>query len=243
LLSSLPAEILSESGLPTDEALEAVEVAIARTLTGALRLNVCVKVDAQLEIIAYPEGDGDPVRISLDDIDGKLRRHLLYEIKVELQKRRALNEADRLKELRGFSAPGEISGIAEDGALTVSLEIADYFRRLILCGFCPARFQPHHEFGRYSIGSVKEFYISSVTPVMVNKRYSRVRILLSRTSKELPRLLLQERSRIEGITSVERNPGAYSNIVTPERIAKDVINSVGKELGEHLNVSIQETHR
>lgn len=243
LASSLPAEILSDSGLPTAEALNAVEVAIARTLTGALRANVCVKVDAQLEIDAYPEGSSGPVKISLDDINGKLRRQLLYQIKVELQKRRTLNEADRLKELNGFSAPGEISGIAEDGALTVSLEIADYYRRLILCGFCPVRFQPHHELGRYSIGSVKEFYISSVVPVMVKKRYSRVRILLSRTSKELPRLLLQERSRIDGIICTERVPGAYSTIVTPRRIAKDTINSVGKELGEHLHVSIQEAHR
>jgi hypothetical protein len=243
LALSLPVEILADSGLPTDEAMDAVEVAIARTLTGALRSNVCVKIDAQLEIVAYPDGNGDPVKISLDDISGKLRRHLLYQIKVELQKRRTLNEADRLKELRGYSATGEISRIAEDGALIVSLEIADYYRRLILCGFCPPRFQPHHEWGRYTIGNVKEFYISSVVPVMVNKRYSRVRILLSRTSKELPRLLLQERSRIEGITCVERVPGAYSTIVTPKRIQKDVINSVGKELGEHLHVSIQEAHR
>jgi len=243
LASSLPAEILTESGLPTDEAMDAVEVAIAKALTGALRSNVCVKIDAQLEIVAYPYGNGEPIKICLDDINGKLRRHLLYQIKLELQKRRTLNEADRLKELRGYSAPGEISRIAEDGALIVSLEIADYYRRIILCGFCPTRFQSHHELGRYTIGSVKEFYISSVVPVMVNERYSRVRILLSRTSKELPRLLLQERSRISGIKCLKRIPGAYSCIVTPKRIPKDVINSVGKELGEHLHVSIQEAHR
>jgi len=222
--------------------MDAVEVAIARTLTGALRSNVCVKIDAHFEITAYPSGNGEPIKISLDAINGKLRRHLLYQIKLELQKRRTLNEAVRLKELRGYSAPGEISRIADDGALIVSLEIADYYRRLVLCGVCPARFQPHHESGRgrYSIGSVKEFYISSVVPVMVNKRYSKVRILLSRTSKELPRLLLQERSRIAGITCVERIPGAYSSIVTPARIPKEIINSVGKELEEHLHVSIQE---
>ncbi|MDD2735963.1 MAG: hypothetical protein PHF56_18675 [Desulfuromonadaceae bacterium] len=243
MASSLPAEILSENGLPTDEAMDAVEVAIARTLTGTLRSNVCVKIGAQLEIIAYPSGNGEPIKISLDAINGKLRRHLLYQIRLELQKRRTLNEADRLKELRGYSAPGEISRIADDGALIVSLEIADYYRRLILCGICPARFQPFHELGHYSIGSVKEFYISSVVPVMVNKRYSKVRILLSRTSKELPRLLLQERSRIAGIRCIERVPGAYSSIVTPGRIPKEIINSVGKELEEHLHVSIQEAHQ
>ncbi len=243
MASSLPAEILAESGLPTEEAMDAVEVAIAKTLTGTLRSHVCVRIDEQLEIVAYPDGNGEPINISLDDINGKLRRHLLYQIKLELQKRRTLNEADRLKQLRGYSAPGEISRIADDGALIVSLEIADYYRRLILCGVCPARFQPFHEVGRYGIGSVKEFYISSVVPVMVNKRYSKVRIMLSRTSKELPRLLLQERSRIAGITCIERVPGAYSSVVTPARIPKEIINSVGKELEEHLHVSIQEARR
>lgn len=243
MASSLPAEILAESGLPTDEAMDAVEVAIARTLTGAFQSNVCVKIDAQLEIVVHPVGNGEPITISLNDINGKLRRHLLHQVELELQRRRTLNEADRLKELRGYSAPGEISRITEDGALIVSLEIADYYRRMILGGVCPARFQPLHERGRYTIGSVKEFFISSVVPVMVNKRYSRVRILLSRTSKELPRLLLQERSRISGIKCLKRVSGAYSTIVTPKRIPKDVINSVGKELGEHLHVSIQEAHR
>ncbi len=223
--------------------MDAVEVAIAKTLTGALRSHVSVKIDAQLEIVAYPDGNGEPIKISLNDINGKLRRHLLYQIKLELQKRRTLNESDRLKQLRGYSTPGEISRIAEDGTLSVSLEISDYYRRLVLCGFCPTRFQPHHELGHYSIGSVKEFYISSVVPVMVNKRYSKVRILLSRTSKELPRLLLQERSRIAGVTCIERVPGAYSSVVTPARIPKEIINSVGKELEEHLHVSIQEARR
>lgn len=243
MASSLPAEILAESGLPTEEAMDAVEVAIAKTLTVALRSHVCVKIDAHLEIVAYPDGNGAPIKISLDDINGKLRRHLLHQIKMELQKRRTLNEADRLKELRGYSAPGEISRIADDGSLIVSLEIADYYRRLILCGVCPARCQPFHELGRYIIGRVKEFHITSVVPVIVNKKHSKVRILLSRTSRELPRLLLQERSRIAGITCIERIPGAYSSIVTPVRIPKGIINSVGKELEEHLHVSIQEARR
>lgn len=243
MASSLPAEILSESGLPTEEAMDAIEVAIARTLTTAFRSYVSVKIDGHLEIVAYPNGAGVPIKISLDDINGKLRRHLLHQIKMELQKRRTLNEADRLKELRGYSAPGEISRIADDGSLIVSLEIADYYRRLILCGICPARFQPIHELGRYSIGRVKEFHITSVVPVMVNKKLSKVRIQLSRSSKELPCLLLQERSRIAGITCIERVPGAYSSIVSPARIPKKIINSVGKELEEHLHVSIQEVQR
>lgn len=234
----LPADLLAANGLPESETLDAIEVAIARILTRVLRTNVSVRINQQhLEITAYPKS-GEPIEIAPDTINRKLRRHLLHQIELELQKRRTLIEADRLKELRGNTAPGEISRIATDGTLFVSLEIADCYRRLIFVGVCPQRYQPLHERELYTIGSVKEFYITSVVPVMVNRRSTRVRILLSRTSKELPRLLLQERSRVSGIQCLKRIPGGYCDIVTPTRIPKDAINSVGKELGEHLHVSI-----
>jgi len=242
-LASFRTEILTESGLAMDEAMDAVEVAITRTLTSALSTKFSVRINKHLEIVVYPLGSGEPIKISLDSINRKLRRHLLHQVELELQCRRTLNEADRLKALRGVSAPGEITRIDADGALFVSLEIADCYRRLILAGVCPTRFQPFHERGRYTCGSVKEFYITSVVPVMVNRRSTKVRILLSRTSRELPRLLLQERSRVSGIRCLKRIPGAYSCIMTPARIPKDVINFVGKELEEHLHVSILKTYR
>ena len=234
----LPADLMSGNDLPENEILDAVEVATIRVLSGALRMNVSVTISEQMRITAYPE-TGEPSVIPTEAINRKLRRHLLHQIELELQKRRTLIEAERLKELRGAVAPGEITRIAADGALVVTLEIADCYRRLILAGECPVRCQPLHERGHYLIGSVKQFYITSVVPVMVNRRSSKVRILLSRTSMELPRLLLQERSRISGIQCRKRIPGGYSDIVTPTRIPKDVINSVGKELGEHLNVSLR----
>lgn len=238
----LPADFMVGSELPENEAMDAIEVAIVRVLTGVLRTNVSARInEQQLEITAYP-ASGDPIKINLDSINRKLRRHILYQIELELQLRKTLIEAGRLKELRGNTAPGEISRITDDGTLLISLEIADFYRRLILTGECPFRCQPLHERSHYIIGSVKQFYITSVVPVMVNKRSSKVRILLSRTSKELPRLLLQKRGSISGIQCLKRIAGGYSTIVTPKRIPKDVINSVGKELGEHLHVSILKTH-
>ncbi len=159
-----------------------------------------------------------------------------------MQLRKTLNEARHLKELRGYTAPGEITRIGDDGSLIVNLEIADHYRRLILSGICPNRFQASHEREHYRPGTVKEFHITSVVPVMVNHRSTRVRVQLSRISRELPRLLLQEHSRIAGIRCLKRIPGAFSSIVTPTRIPKHIINSVGKELKEHLHVSVQEAH-
>ena len=234
----LPADLPAGNDLPESEILDAVEIATIRVLSGALRVNVSVTLNEQMRITAYSE-TGEPSAIPTEAINRKLRRHLLHQIELELQKRRTLIEAERLKELRGAVAPGEIARIAADGDLVVSLEIADCYRRLILAGEWPIRCQPLHERRRYTIGTVQQFYITSVVPVMVNRKSSKVRILLSRTSKELPRLLLQERSRVSGIQCRKRIPGGYSNIVTPTRISKDAINAVGKELGEHLNVSLR----
>lgn len=238
-----PTDFMTEESLTSEETLDAIEVAVARTLTHALQTNVTVRVEDQLQILVYPHDGGAPTALTFGDIERKLRRHVKHQVDLELQLRRTLNEAEHLKELRGYTAPGEITRVGDDGSLIVTLEIADHYRRLILSGICPPRFQPKHERERYIPGAVKEFHITSVVPVMVNHRSTKVQVQLNRISKELPRLLLQERSRIPGIQCLKRIPGAFSTIVTPLRISKDVINSVGKELEEHLYVSIQETHR
>ena len=234
----LPADLQHDYDLPENDMLEVVEVTMTRVLTKALQMNVNVVMGSEPRITAYPVG-GEPIAIPAEAIERKLRRHLRHEVELELQSRRTLLESQRLMSLRGTVACGEISRIAKDGALLVSLEIADCHRRLILTGECPVRYQAPHERGRYSRGEVRQFYITSVLPVLINGRSSKVRILLSRTSMALPPLLLQEQSRIAGIHCRRRIPGGFSDIVTPCRIPKEMINNVGKELGEHLHVSLQ----
>ena len=238
----LPADLLTKYGLQEAEALEAIEVAIARTLTVALRKNLAVRIGNGLEITVFPD-QGEPMQLSPSTIKRKLRRYILHHVELELQKRQVMREAEELKELRGKSVPGEISRIADNGTLYVALEIADVFRHLILAGECPVRFQSPHERGCYRIGEVREFYISSVLPVVTNGRSAHVRIRLSRITKELPALLLQERTGICGIECRRRVAGGFSNIITPVRILKEAINAVGKELGERLNVFISQASK
>jgi len=236
----IPAELLSKYGLREADALDAVEVAIARALTHALKKNISVRVNGRLEITAF-SNKGEPVEISTGEIDKKLRRHILHLVELELQKRQTLRESEDLEELRGKTLPGEINRIADNGTLQVALEFTDVFQQQTLAGECPVDHQPLHERGLYQIGEVREFFISSVLPIVANGRSANVRIRLSRTSKELPALLLQERTGIYGIECRRRVAGGFSNIVTPTRIPKEAINHVGKELGERLNVSISQT--
>lgn len=235
----IPTELLTKYGLKEADALETIEFAITRTLTRALRTNIAVRLNDRLEITMFPL-NGDPVELPPGEISRKLHRHILHNIELELQKRQALREAEELEELRGKSLPGEISRIADDGTLHVDLEIVDLFHRIILAGECPERYQPPHEKGRYQVGEVREFFVSSILPIVVNGRSARTRIRLSRITKELPALLLQERTGIYGIECRRRVAGGFSNIITPARLPKEAINYVGKELGEHLNVSISQ---
>jgi hypothetical protein len=236
----IPTELLEKYGLRDADALDAVEVAIARALTQAFKKNVTVRINGKLEITGFSHS-GEPVEISPGEIDRKLRRHILHLVELELQKRQTLRESEDLEELRGKTLPGEISRIAEDGTLHVTLEFNDVFQQLTLAGECPERYQPPNEKGRYQVGEVREFFISSILPVVVNGRSARTRIRLSRITKELPALLLQERTGIYGIECTRRVAGGFSNIITPARLPKEAINHVGKELGEHLNVSISQT--
>lgn len=236
----IPADLLTKYGLREADALEAIESAITRILSRSLRSNISVRLNGRLEITMFPL-NGEPVDLPPGEINRKLQRHILHNIELELQKRQALREAEELEELRGKSLPGEISRIADDGTLHVDLEIVDLFHRIILAGECPNRYQPPHEKGRYQVGEVREFFVSSILPIVVNGRSARTRIRLSRITKELPALLLQERTGIYGIECQRRVAGGFSNIITPARLPKEAINQVGKELGEHLNVSISQT--
>lgn len=235
----IPAELLAKYGLRETDAMDAVEVAIGRALTLALKKNIIVRFNDRLEITAFSHR-GEPIEISLGQIDRKLRRHILHLVELELQKRQTVRESDDLEGLRGKTLPGEITRIAGNGTLHVTLEFTDVFQQLSLAGECPFDQQPLHERGRYRPGEVREFFITSILPIVANNRQVFVRIRLSRTSRELPALLLQERTGIYGIECRRRVAGGFSNIVTPTRIPKEAINHVGKELGERLNVSISQ---
>jgi bifunctional DNA-binding transcriptional regulator/antitoxin component of YhaV-PrlF toxin-antitoxin module len=158
----IPAELLAKYGLREGDALEAVEVGIARALTRALKKNVSVSINGKLEITAFSDR-GEPVKISPGQIDRNLRRHILHLVELELQKRQTLRESEDLEELRGTTAPGEITRIADDGALHVTLEIIDGFHHLTLNGECPVDHQPLHERDRYRIGRIYSSSPSAMT--------------------------------------------------------------------------------
>jgi hypothetical protein len=219
----------------------AIEIAAITVLSRAFDMGVTATYlpDDGLQITGMPH-IGDPVEITHDRIGKKLRRHLLYAIEHELQARQTVYEAERLRQLQGKVLTGFPSGLDPDGSVRVEMDLSSQFRRYILLGTCPRRYQPLHERDTYLRGKEYSWYVCSVLPV-TNHRQTKVRIVLSRTSKQLPAILLRQRSGIERIICLSRIPGGPADIVTAQKIPKVIINSVGKETGDIYRVRILKT--
>lgn len=233
----LSADLFEKYQLPEDEVVDAVECAVAKTLTKAFQKRVEVRAEDGLEIIAYP-ALGYPVAIPLQSITRKLRRHIIHNVEAELQKRQIMMESNVLKGLQGRVFSGVVGRIGTTGTLHVTLEIDDALKSLILYGECPTRNQPPHERSRYRIGEQRRFLVTSVRPVVVGGDVAKVRLVLNRASRTFPAVLFRE---LTGITEIEchrRVAGGFSEVVTPVRIPKASINTVGKELREHIQVII-----
>ncbi len=235
----IPNELLdSYSELKQADIRDVVELSLIKVLTSAFQIPVTVVFDPEegLSMTGLPPY-GDPVRIGHDKIGRKLKRHILFTIENELQKRQTVYEAERLRQLQGKVLQGSISLRDAEGNLLVDMELSTQFRRYILHGVCPLRYQPSHERDNYVIGKTYYWFVSSVVPI-ANHRQAKVRIRLSRVSKELPAVLLRMRSGIDRIICHSRIPGGPAEIITAKKIPKDIINSVGKETGDIYRVRI-----
>jgi hypothetical protein len=228
----IPHDLLTKYDLPAPEAALAIEEAISSILSRSFDMDVMVNIGEELEITA--QGDR---RVDLATLSRQLKRQIRYQIERELEKRQSLREQDYLRSLRGRLVLGDVRKVSTNGDLTVALEVEDRFRSLILTGVCPTRQVPPHERGCLQIGAKKTFLVTSVLPVL-EKDKAKVLIRLSRTSKTLPESLLREKTGELFIRCRRRIAGAFSEIETSQRVPKEAVQAVGKELGERIIVRV-----
>ena len=230
-----PDEILARYGLSEDAAMEAARYAISLTLTNHFGVPVMASTANGFHMIAF-HGTHESV-ITSDQIKRNLRREIQENVEYELQRRQAAKDQRYLRQLTGKPICGGVVGICEQGTLIIKMELTEVFSQVILLGECPMKYQIPRERASYSVGDLLSFKVTSVAAVATDKS-ARARIILSRVSPELPALLLREQSGIDKIKCVRRLPGKESWIKTAVKIPKPIINAVGKELREHLNVRI-----
>lgn len=230
-----PDEILTRYGLSEEAAMEAARYAISLTLTNHFGVPVLASTSNGFSMVALHGNYESEVKPA--QIKQKLRRLIEENVEYELQRRQAAKEQRYLRQLIGKPIYGGVIGICEQGTLLIKMELTEVFNQVVLMGECPVKYQIPRERQTYSVGDVLSFKVTSVAAV-ANDKSARVRILLSRVSPELPALLLREQSGIDKIICIRRLPGKESWIKTAHKIPKPIINAVGKELREHLNVRI-----
>jgi hypothetical protein len=182
-------------------------------------------------------------QLPLDKLRKRTRKLMLDSIELELMKRSSAMEALETGSLRGSIVTGRIEGFSPEGSLKIYTEVNRGIRTMAYSCTCPVSRQPQHERRSYRKEAVMPFVVDSCLPVTDGGR-AWVRILVSRTARSFPALLLSGLTGISGIRCLRRLPGANSDLVTRKVIPKSAINMIGKELQEHLNVVVlpQQSH-
>ena len=224
--------------IPAEAVCDAIELAAIKTVTTCLGISAtaCVDEDGFLHVHLLKGGKQEELQIT--GLKRNIKRRLLDEVELELMKRQAWHEARKFNTIRGSAVAGTIDRIREDGTLVVLIELIDLLTPIVLYAECPVAQQPVPERGRYQKGDVMDFFVSSCTAIS-NSRHAKVRIIVSRTARELPSRLLMKLTGLPGIRCIKRIPGGESRIITPHWIPNKAIVTVGQQLREHLSVEFQ----
>ena len=227
--------------LTHEDIIKSIELAMAKSLSKLYGFPFVAEINdsdsSPKTIFTGLPTRGEPIIVKPENITARFHKTMVIDIEDELARRQAVAESVSLKTLRGQVIEGYVVKTVENGGVLVEMDLSDFFREIILLGICPKGHQPRHEMGKYCIGERKDWFVTSVLPIKTNDR-SQVLVRLSRTSTKLPEMMLREKTGNQQILCTRRIPGGVSWITTKTRIPKSEINSVGKELREHLNVTI-----
>jgi len=233
----LPREIKEKyASLPTDSIWDAIEVASIKAISTIFQVGATANIGEDGILHIHLLRDGNQEEISVNSLNRKAKRRLLDEIEKELMLRQACYDAWSYATIRGSVQTGRIERIRTDGTLEVLVELLDLITPITIYAECPLQHQPPHERLKYQPGEMLEFFIVSCLPI-TNGRLSKVRVIVSRTARELPSRLLGKLTGMSGIRCTKRIPGGYSRIIAQHKIPKSAINTVGKKLKEHLEVT------
>lgn len=230
-------ELEDKYGLTPDVIKETVVDAISKSLSKIFRCEVEAIWDGKgIEIYKFRDtSQGLEVqKLSMDALKKNIFRAIRYEIARELSKKKVLSEYELAKDMTGTVVGGYVKEMSREKIL-VDIEGKGF------TGVCYRSHQPPRERGQYKRGGYYSFYVLRVEPVLINRIKPELEIRLSRTSKSLPEGLLQKELRDMGLdTKVKcrrRIAGAFSYITTSQKIPKEAILSVSKELKERIIVS------
>ncbi len=231
-LTELVHDLSDKYNLQDETVKDCLKRAIERVLGNARRtVEVFLEDEDEISIYVYGRNITDPVRkMNFDRLSAKTIRAIKRKLTNELVMQKIVSEYQNIKHIIGNLTGGYIYDVKTNPISVMIDGIPDKL------GLYPLMYQPKHERGRYRRGDYYYFHISSVKTVMVNKNIPKISIILSRTSKKLPELIIQKLMAEEGIdmfrvTCVKRHAGLYSIIKTSSRIPEKVLKYTSEKIG------------
>ncbi len=225
--------------LTNSEVISEIENVFSRILSKWHQTEVIVIVqDATLEAVSYHKVDGVLSQQSIDIAKMRGWNHLKKQLEVSLARYSLMKQ---IREYKGYEheiREGEVVKLGDDLVFLVEIELVP--GEMVIAS-CPAHLIGTHERSQFRIGTKKIFHIRKVNPVMLGDT-PRLSVVVDRVSKNLATGLIKK--HIEGycdsikVRCIKRFVGKKSFIEVSARIPKEAILAVKKELGEHLDVKI-----
>lgn len=222
---------------------EEIEKAVSEILTKRMGFEIEALFnnrDNSLELWGFILCNGDLEVRKM--VPGNLRKSLMHEIKYgivyALMKRSVLEDYEQIKDRVKSVTYGSIIRIQPCGTLHV--DIPGVHGRDSVLAVCDPASQTPRERGTYRTGDSLSFSILSIYPVD-DRGTPRLEVKLSRNSKALVEGLLREEIKERKLDihlmCIKRIAGAFSEVLTSERIPRECIKGVSNEIKERIIVT------
>lgn len=241
-MQSIILSLASRHALSAAEVIQEVESAFARQLSLWYRQEVMVffREEMQLEVVAYGKKNGLPVQHILD-LPAVLSRN---QFKAILENHLATAAViKQVRMLKGFERRlvwGEVVRNRASDPLLVETEIIPDVPIIAVCPLNRIGLHERHA-GRFQLGHRRAFHLRCIEPVMVNGT-PRTKVTLDRVSKTLTENLLRhhlgDAAHRFQFRCLTRYVGHKSIILTLQKLPREVIIAVDRELQERIEVQI-----
>ena len=241
-MQSIVLSLASRYALSTTEVIREIESAFARNLSQWYRQEVMVflREGMRLEVVAYSKKNGLPVQQILDLPAVLSRNQFKTILESHLAMAAVVKQVRLLKSFERRLLWGEVVRNRNSDHLLVETEIILDEPIIAICPLNRIGLHERHA-GRFQRGQRRAFHLRRIEPILVNGT-PRTKVVLDRVSKTLTENLLRhhlgDAAHRFHFRCLKRYVGHKSIVLTLQKLPREVIVAVDRELQERVEVRI-----
>ena len=241
-MQSIVLSLASRYALSTTEVIREIESAFARNLSQWYRQEVMVflREGMRLEVVAYSKKNGLPVQQILDLPAVLSRNQFKTILESHLAMAAVVKQVRLLKSFERRLLWGEVVRNRNSDHLLVETEIILDEPIIAICPLNRIGLHERHA-GRLQRGQRRAFHLRRIEPILVNGT-PRTKVVLDRVSKTLTENLLRhhlgDAAHRFHFRCLKRYVGHKSIVLTLQKLPREVIVAVDRELQERVEVRI-----